>query len=81
MFSALAVPQTVIKSIRNLQWNFLWHGHEQGKKWALVSWEKICKPTSLGGLGLRDPGKLNNIMGAKIWWRWLKYPRELWVQL
>jgi hypothetical protein len=81
MFSALAAPQTVIKSIRNLQRNFLWHGHKQGKKWALVSWEKICKPTSLGGLGLRDPGKLNNVMGEKIWWHWLKYPNELWARL
>jgi hypothetical protein len=81
MFSSLATPQTVIKSIRNLQQNFLWHGHKQGKKWALVSWEKICKPTSLGGLGLHDPGKLNNVMGEKIWWRWLKYPKELWARL
>jgi hypothetical protein len=72
MFSALAAPQTVIKSIRNLQRNFLWHGHDPNKKWALVSWDKVCKPKSLGGLGLRDPGKLNNTMGENIWWRWLK---------
>jgi hypothetical protein len=81
MFSALIAPQTIIKSIRNLQRNFLWHGHKQGKKWALVGWEKICKPTSMGGLGLRDPGNLNNVMGEKIWWRWLKHPEELWAQL
>jgi len=31
MFSALVAPQIVIKTIRNLQWNFLWHGHKQGK--------------------------------------------------
>jgi hypothetical protein len=51
------------------------------KKWALVSWDKVCKPKSLGGLGLRDPGKLNNTMGAKIWWRWLKTPPEIWEKL
>jgi hypothetical protein len=72
LFSALAAPQSVIKKIRNLQRNFLWHGHNPDKKWALVSWDKVCKPKSLGGLGLRDPGKLNNTMGEKIWWRWLK---------
>jgi hypothetical protein len=66
MFSALAAPQTIIKIIRNIQRNFLWNGHKQGKTWALVSWDKLCKPTSLGGLGLRDLGKLNNVMGEKI---------------
>jgi hypothetical protein len=63
LFLALETPQSVIKTIQNLQRNFLWHGHDLGKKWALVSWEKVCKPKSIGGLGLRDPSKLNNIMG------------------
>jgi hypothetical protein len=79
MFSSLASPQTIIKIIRNLQQKFLWHGHKPGKNWALFSWDKICKPTSLGGLGLCDLGKINNVMGEKIWWHWLKYPEELWA--
>jgi hypothetical protein len=74
-------PTISHKKIRNLQRNFLWHGHNPDKKWALVSWDKFCKPKSLGGLGLWDPGKLNNTMGAKIWWRWLKTPTELWEKL
>jgi hypothetical protein len=79
IFSVLVAPQTVIKSIRNLHQNFLWHDHKQGKKWALVGWHKICKPTSLGGLGLHDPANINNVMGEKIWWHWLKYSEELWA--
>jgi hypothetical protein len=47
----------------------------------MVSWEKFCKQKSIGGLRLRDPGKLNNIMGVKIWWCWLKYPTELWANI
>jgi hypothetical protein len=81
LFSTLASPQMVIKSIRNIQRNFLWHGHDPGKKWALVSWEKVCNPKSLGGLGVWDPGRLNKIMGEKLWCRWLKYPTELWAKL
>jgi hypothetical protein len=46
-----------------------------------VGWDKICRPKSLGGLGLRDPGKLNRVMGEKIWWRWLKHPTELWARI
>jgi len=81
IFLGLVVPQTIIKSIIKIQQNFLSHGHEQGKKWALVSWEKICRPTPLGRLALRDPGKLNNKMGVKICWRWIKYPKELQARL
>jgi hypothetical protein len=74
LFTALAAPVSVIKAIRSLQHNFLWKGHNSNKKWALVGWEKLCKPKKCGGLGIRDPGKMNKIMGAKIWWRWLQHP-------
>jgi hypothetical protein len=81
LFTALAAPKKVIKAIRSLQRNFLWSGHQPNKKWALVNWDKLCLPKSQGGLGLRDPGKLNQVMGAKIWWRWLKNPTAAWAQL
>jgi hypothetical protein len=81
LFTALVTPKPVIRAIRNLQRGFLWHGHQPNKKWALVGWDKLCKPKALGGLGLRDPGKLNQVMGAKMWWRWLKTPTALWVQI
>jgi hypothetical protein len=81
LFTALAAPKKVIKAIRSLQRNFLWSGHQPNKKWALVNWDKLCLPKSQGGLGLRDPGKLNQVMGAKIWWRWLKNPTTAWAQL
>jgi hypothetical protein len=81
LFTVLAAPKHVIKAIRTLQRNFLWHGHQPNKKWALVGWDKICMPKSQGGLGLRDPGKLNQVMGAKIWWRWLKAPATAWASI
>jgi hypothetical protein len=81
LFSVLAAPQSVIKKIRNLQRNFLWHGHNPKKKWALVSWDKVCKPKYSGGLGLRDSGKLNSTMGERIWWIWLKTSAEIWAKL
>jgi hypothetical protein len=81
LFTALAAPKKFITAIRSLQRNFLWSGHQPNKKWALVNWDKLCLPKSQGGLGLRDPGKLNQVMGAKIWWRWLKDPTAAWTQL
>lgn len=81
LFTALAAPKPIIRAIINLQRNFLWRGLQPNKKWALVSWDKVCAHKSSGGLGLRDPGKLNQIMGANIWWRWLTTPGALWAQI
>jgi ribonuclease HI/exonuclease III len=80
-FSALAAPSFILTAIKRIQRNFLWQGIAKEKKIALVSWDKICKPKKNGGLGLRDPGIMNKILSAKIWWRWLKHPREIWAKL
>jgi hypothetical protein len=69
LFITIAVPQSVIKAIKNPQQTFLWHGHHPDKKWALVGWDKICRPKSKGVLGLRDPRNINHIMGEILWWR------------
>jgi len=41
----------------------------------------LCKHKALGGLGLSDPEKLNQVMGDKLWWRWVKHPIEIWAQI
>jgi hypothetical protein len=77
----LAAPRFVLSTIKNLQRNFFWHGLNTGKKMALVSWDKLCCPKEQGGLGLRDPFIMNKVLSAKIWWRWLKHPKDLWARL
>jgi hypothetical protein len=77
IFSALEAPKSMLKTIKNIQRKFLWQGTKEGRKWALVNWGDLCKPKTAGGLGLRDPHLLNQVMGAKIWWRWLKKPWDL----
>jgi hypothetical protein len=59
----------------------MWHEHHPNKKWALLGWDKICRPKALGGLGLRDPRKINSVMGEKLWWRWLKHPTKIWARI
>jgi len=81
LFSVMVAPKHVLKAIRNIQRNFLWGGATQARKWPLVSWGKICKEKSKGGLGLRDPLTLNNILNAKLWWRCLTEPSTPWVNI
>jgi hypothetical protein len=77
----LAAPRSILNTIKSLQRNFLWHGLNKEEKIALVSWENICKPKDQGGLGIRDPSIMNSVLSAKIWWRWLKNPTDLWAKL
>eukprot|EP00253_Pinus_taeda_P003177 PITA_03177 len=54
LFSIMAAPKWVLKSIKQLQRNFLWGSSGPNRKWALVKWEKACLPKNTGGIGLRD---------------------------
>eukprot|EP00253_Pinus_taeda_P006003 PITA_06003 len=54
---------------------------EEKKKWALVVWDKLCKPKSHGSLGLHDPETLSKVSGAKLWWRWIKELNAPWAKL
>eukprot|EP00253_Pinus_taeda_P012487 PITA_12487 len=72
MFVALPAPQGIKQQIKSIQRDFLWGIGEEKKKWALVAWDKICKPN--GSLELYDPETLSKVSGAKLWWRWIKEP-------
>eukprot|EP00253_Pinus_taeda_P022800 PITA_22800 len=81
MLSALPAPKGVLKQFKNIQRDFLWGKEETRKKLALVSWEKICKPKSHGGLGLDDQEILSKVLGAKLWWRWVQEPKSHWARI
>jgi hypothetical protein len=74
-------PKGIIPKIRTRKREFLWRGAETRKKWALVSWEKVCKLRRKGGLGLHDPQATNEAYGVKLWWRWVKEMTTPWVNL
>eukprot|EP00253_Pinus_taeda_P006478 PITA_06478 len=81
MLSALPAPKGVLQQFRNIQRDFIWGKEETRKKWALVTWEKICKPKNQGGLGLDDLEILSKVLGAKIWWQWVKDPKAQWESI
>uniref|UniRef100_A0A803QB66 Reverse transcriptase n=1 Tax=Cannabis sativa TaxID=3483 RepID=A0A803QB66_CANSA len=48
------LPQSVIKEIKKLCRKFLWGLKDNQPKIHLSSWEKVCLPKALGGLGFKD---------------------------
>ena len=68
--SILLAPASVINKIESILKKFLWEGGKGNlKKHHLVSWEKIKKPYSEGGLQIRSIQAQNLAMGTKLLWQ------------
>ena len=46
----------------------------------MVSWDKICRPRDLGGLGLYSTKARNLALLAKLNWRVMENPNSLWAR-
>ena len=53
-FSLFKMPKLVAKKIIQIQRRFLWAGEREGHFSALVKWEVVQLPKSMGGLGVGD---------------------------
>jgi hypothetical protein len=59
----------MIQKIKALFKRFLWEGGKQmGRNMHLISWEKVTKPFSEGGLQFKNIHAQNLALGAKILW-------------
>ena len=64
------VPDTVLRSIRQICTSFLWDGKLEGpRRQRRVSWEKACRPLDEGGLGIRRPEDVLDMLQKKLVWR------------
>ena len=61
--------------------NFLWNGKDETSKLALVKWEKITLPLSMGGLGIRDFRLANLALLGKLAWNVIFEQNCLWVKV
>lgn len=47
----------------------------------LISWNKVCSPKCEGGLGIRKVQDVNMVLSAKLGWKVVKDPNNLWVRV
>jgi hypothetical protein len=60
----------------------LWWGFPQDKKHnlSLLSWESICQPKALGGLGICSMEYIHNSLLARLGWKLISKEPLLWVE-
>ena len=78
--SLYPLPQSVIKEIISIQRRFLWSGNLDKRALALIKWEVIQLPRSLGGLNVSNLLHRNLGLLFKWAWRFLNEPGSLWHQ-
>ncbi|KAL4289650.1 hypothetical protein GQ457_14G024300 [Hibiscus cannabinus] len=75
--SLFQIPSNVADILNKCIAKFLWSSSsERPIHW--VSWENICKPRRLGGLGVVDVKTKNQSLLNKWLWRYNSEPNELW---
>ena len=77
----VALPSKVLHSVDKLSQEFLWGSTDNKKKLHLVSWKKIAKPKTEGGLSLHAAKAKNVALLAKLNWRLKTETNSLWAKV
>ncbi|XP_062094186.1 uncharacterized protein LOC133800248 [Humulus lupulus] len=78
--SIFLLPPRIIQEIDRLCRNFHWGAKGNRSKVHLSSWEQVCLPKSLGGIGFKERSKWNAILMAKYIWAVSTKQESLWVK-
>ena len=68
----MILPKKIINKVEQVMRDFLWKGQEQGHGGAKVAWNKVAKPITEGGLGIKGLLEWNKAAISKLIWKILQ---------
>ncbi|XP_060180628.1 uncharacterized protein LOC132610345 [Lycium barbarum] len=74
------IPNKVIKIIEAHCGSYLWSGSNAITKKALVAWDNLCSPKSVGGLNITNMYIWNRAAIAKHWWDIEHKQDKMWIR-
>lgn len=72
--SCFKIPQSLSSNIKSSLTRFWWDSEPGKRKISWISWDKMSKPKSKGGLGFKEITVFNDALLAKVGWRIVKNP-------
>lgn len=75
------LPQGTLKELECLNRQFLWTDYSKKRTMHHVVEADVCKAKGGGGLGIRKLSDTKMVSLAKLCWRLLKSPHQLWSKL
>jgi hypothetical protein len=67
--------------LRGIRARFFWEANGPKRKYNWVRWDALCKPKSLGGLGIIDTKIMNMCLMAKWIWKLYAGDQGLWAKI
>ncbi|XP_043714777.1 uncharacterized protein LOC122663141 [Telopea speciosissima] len=78
--SHFKLPTSFHDSVRKASASFYWGDSEEKKNIHWMSWQRLCRPKSRGGLGFKDSKLQNRALLAKAAWRLWSSPNSHWAK-
>lgn len=75
------LPKHNLEELDKINRIFFWNKEQDKKGMNMVSWNKICMPQNLGGVGLRKAEAVNKAMQMKLLLKIMTKPDSVWVRL
>ncbi|KAK9275240.1 hypothetical protein L1049_022502 [Liquidambar formosana] len=75
------IPMSICDKVDRTNRKFIWGNSDNRSRVHLVVWDKVCRPKSLGGLGIQSMGAVNISYMARMGWKLITEPNALWANI